>query len=78
MTFIFRKPTVADGEMHAKTMQKSVPVANLNLIQSVIVHPDPAPIIGEIEDYPLASSQFVQEVLSPFFGDKITARGKKI
>ena len=76
--FIYRKPTAADGESYAKGVQKSVPVANLNFIQSLIVHPEPGPVIEQLRNYPAAYAQFVSEVLSPFFGSNITAKGRKL
>jgi len=76
--FIYRRPTVADGECYAKTVQKSVPTANLNFIQSLIVFPEPGPIIDQLRDYPAAYAYFVQEAVSPFFGANFSARSRKL
>ena len=78
VTFIHRKPTTTDGEIYAKTAQKSVAVANLNLIQSLIIHPEPGPVIEQLRDYPAAYAQFVHEALAPFFGEITKARSMKL
>jgi len=76
--FIYRKPTTADIESHAKTSQKNPIVANLNLIQSLIVHPEPGPVIDSIREYPAAYAKFVDEALVPFFGANVTVKSKKL
>jgi hypothetical protein len=76
--FIYRKPTTADIESHSKTAQKNPIVANLNLLQSLIVHPEPGPLIAEIREYPAAYSRFVDEALIPFFGANVTVKSKKL
>ena len=76
--FIFRTPTTADIESHSKSAVKNPIVANLNLIQSLIVHPDPAPIINEIRDYPIAYGRFVDEVVAPFFGGNPSTKKTKL
>jgi hypothetical protein len=76
--FIYRKPTTADIESHAKAAQKNPIVANLNLIQSLIVSPEPGPVIGEIREYPAATGRFVDEAISPFFGANVTIKTKKL
>jgi hypothetical protein len=76
--FIYRKPTTADVESHAKAGQKNPIVANLNLIQSLIVHPDPGSVISEIREYPAATGRFVDEAISPFFGANVSIRTKKL
>jgi len=76
--FIYRKPTTADIESHAKTSQKNPIVANLNLIQSLIVHPEPGPVIEAIREYPAAYAKFVDEALVPFFGANVTVKSKKL
>jgi hypothetical protein len=76
--FIYRKPTTADIESHAKAGQKNPIVANLNLIQSLIVDPEPGPIIGEIKEYPMATGRFVDEAISPFFGANIAVKSRKL
>ena len=78
VTFIHRKPTTADGEVYAKTVQKSIPVANLNLIQSVILYPEPWTVVEQIKDFPATYAQFANEVLAPFFGADITAKSTKL
>lgn len=76
--FIWRKPTTADIEAHAKASQRNPIVANLNLIQSLIVHPDPAQIIDAIREYPAATGKFVDEAVSPFFGANVTVKRRKL
>jgi len=76
--FVYRKPTVADGECYAKATQKSVPVANLNFIQSLIIYPEPGPIIDQLREYPAAYAFFVQEEISPFFGANFSTKSKKL
>jgi hypothetical protein len=76
--FVFRTPVIADIESHSKSAQKNPIVANLNLIQSLIVYPEPWPIIDEIREYPVAYGRFVDEVLAPFFGGNSTARKTKL
>ena len=76
--FIYRKPTIADGEFYAKATQKSVPVANLNFIQSLIVFPEPVTVIDQLREYPSAYGNFVTEILSPFFGANFTSKSRKL
>ena len=76
--FIFRAPTTADIEAHSKTASKNPIVANLNLIQSLIVHPESGPVIEELRDYPVAYGRFVDEAISPFFGGNVTAKKQKL
>ena len=76
--FIYRKPTTADIESHAKSGQKNPLVANLNLIQSLIVHPEPGQVISEIREYPAATGRFVDEAISPFFGANVSIRTRKL
>jgi hypothetical protein len=76
--FIYRRPAVADGECYSKAAQKSVPVANLNFIQSLIVFPEPGPVIEQLREYPSAYAHFVQEIVSPFFGANFSARSRKL
>jgi hypothetical protein len=76
--FIYRKPTTADLEAHGKVSQRNPIVANLNLIQSLIVHPEPGPIIESIREYPAAYGRFVDEAIGPFFGANVTIKSKKL
>jgi hypothetical protein len=76
--FIWRRPTTADIESHAKAAQKNPIVANLNLIQSLIVHPEPGPVIAEIREYPAAYGRFCEEAIIPFFGANIAVKTKKL
>jgi hypothetical protein len=76
--FFYRKPSTADVEAHAKAQQRNPIIANLNLIQSLIVHPEPGPVIDAIRDYPMTYSRFVDEAVSPFFGANITVRSRKL
>jgi hypothetical protein len=76
--FIYRKPTTADIEAHSKAAQKNPIVANLNLIQSLIVHPEPGTVINEIREYPATTGRFVDEAISPFFGANVSIKTKKL
>jgi len=76
--FIYRKPSTADIESHAKASQKNPIVANLNLIQSLIVYPEPGPVIESIREYPAAYAKFVDEAVVPFFGANVTVKSRKL
>jgi len=76
--FIYRKPSTADIESHAKSSQKNPIVANLNLIQSLIVYPEAGPVIESIRNYPAAYAKFVDEAVVPFFGANVTVKSKKL
>ena len=76
--FVYRKPTTTDIESHAKAGQKNPIVANLNLVQSLIIHPEPGPVISEIREYPAAVGRFVDEAISPFFGANVSIKTKKL
>jgi hypothetical protein len=76
--FLYRKPTTADIEAHQKAAQRSPMVANLNILQSLIVHPDPAPIIEKVRDYPAVYGRFIDEAISPFFGANVTVKSRKL
>jgi hypothetical protein len=76
--FIYRKPTTVDVESRSKAGQRNPIVANLNLIQSLIVHPEPGPIIEEIREYPAAYGRFVDEAVSPFFGANVSVKSRKL
>jgi len=76
--FIYRKPITADIESHVKSSQKNPIVANLNLLQSIIVDPEPGPIIESIREYPAAYGRFVDEAITPFFGANVTVKSKKL
>ena len=76
--FLYRKPITADLEAHAKVSQRNPIVANLNLIQSLIVRPEPGPLIEEIREYPAAYGRFVDEAISPFFGANVTIKSRKL
>jgi hypothetical protein len=76
--FIFRKPTTADMENYVKSSQKNPLVANLNLVQSLIVHPEAGSVIEQIREYPNAVGRFIDEAVSPFFGANATVRSRKL
>jgi hypothetical protein len=76
--FIYRKPVTADIEAHAKTGQRNPIIANLNLVQSLIVYPEPGSVIEEIREYPAAYGRFVDEAVSPFFGANVSVRSRKL
>lgn len=76
--FIYRKPVLADMEAYSKAAQKNAITANLNLIQSLIVAPEPALVIAKLRDYPAAYSRFVDDVISPFFGANVAVKSRKL
>lgn len=76
--FLYRKPTTADIEAHSKSSMRNPLVANLNILQSLIVYPEAAPIIDKVRDYPAAYGRFVDEAISPFFGANVTVRSRKL
>jgi len=76
--FIYRKPSTADIESHAKAAAKNPIIANLNLIQSLIVFPEAGPVIESIRNYPAAYAKFVDEAVVPFFGANVTVKSKKL
>jgi hypothetical protein len=76
--FIFRKPTAADMESYVKSSQKNPLVANLNLVQSLIVHPEAGSVIEQIREYPNAVGRFIDDAVSPFFGANATVRSRKL
>ncbi|MDR1175327.1 MAG: hypothetical protein LBK83_07655 [Treponema sp.] len=76
--FIYRRPTMADVESHAKAAQRNPIVANLNIITSLIVHPESGAVIGEIREYPAACARFVDEAVNPFFGANVSVRSRKL
>lgn len=78
LEFIYRKPVLADMEAYSKAAQKNAITANLNLIQSLIVEPEPAPVIVKLRDYPAAYSRFVDDVVSPFFGANVAVKSRKL
>jgi hypothetical protein len=76
--FIFRKPSQADVEAFQKAAVKNAIVANINFIQSLIVHPEPRPVVNELREYPMAASRFVDEELGPFLGAHTVTSRKKL
>ena len=77
--FIFREPKTVDVEAYSKNSQTvGVITGNLNLIQSLIVHPDPASVIDRIRDYPNAYGRFIEAVIQPFFGANAAVHKRKL
>lgn len=77
--FIFREPKTADVEAYQKNVQTVGAITgNLNLIQSLIVHPEAGSVVGEIRDYPNAINKFMEDIINPFFGAKAVARKRKL
>jgi hypothetical protein len=76
--FVWRKPAIADVEAHTKASQRNPITANLNLVQSLIVHPEPGPVIEAVREYPAAYGKFVEEAVIPFFGANVSVRTKKL
>ena len=78
VSFLYRKPTTADIEAHAKASQRNPLVANLNLVQSLIVYPESGPVIARLRDYPATTGRFVDEAISPFFGANVAVKSRKL
>ena len=76
--FVYRKPTTADLEAHGAQATKNPIVANLNLLASLIIYPDPGPIIEKIREYPVAYGRFVDECIVPFYGANVQTKRKKL
>jgi hypothetical protein len=76
--FIYRRPTTADIESHARAAQKNPIVANLNIIASMIVYPESGPVIDQIREFPAAYGRFVDEAISPFFGANVSIKSRKL
>jgi len=76
--FVYRRPNMADIESHAKSSGKNGVAANLNLLQSLIVHPEPGPVIEAIRDFPMATNKFVEEAVVPFFGANVAVRKRRL
>ncbi|GHU01846.1 hypothetical protein FACS1894147_02500 [Spirochaetia bacterium] len=77
--FVFREPKTSDVEAYSKNSQTvGVVTGNLNLVQSLIVYPEPAGIIDSIREYPNAYGRFIEGVIQPFFGANAAARKKKL
>lgn len=77
--FIFREPKTADVEAYSKNVQTIGAITgNLNLIQSLIVHPEPASIIDQIREYPNAYGRFIEVVIQPFFGANAQVQKRKL
>lgn len=78
IAFVYRKPTTTDVELYSKTAQKNALVANLNLIQTLMVYPEPGPVIAQIREYPAAYGRFVDEAVMPFFGANVTVKKQRL
>jgi hypothetical protein len=76
--FLYRKPTTADIEAFSKASQRNPVIANLNLVQSLIILPAPGSVISQIREYPSAYGRFVDEAVMPFFGGNVTVRRQKL
>jgi hypothetical protein len=76
--FIFRKPTVVDMESYTKACQKNPLLANLNLVQSLVVFPEAGRVIELLREYPSAVGRFIDEAVSPFFGANTVVRSRKL
>jgi hypothetical protein len=77
--FIFREPKTADVEAYSKNAQTvGVITGNLNLIQSLIVYPDPASVVEVIRDYPNAYGKFIEAVIQPFFGANAAVQKRRL
>jgi hypothetical protein len=78
VAFIYRKPTTADIESFTKASQRNPLLASQNLVQSLVIHPEPKTIIEQVREYPSACGRFVDEAISPFFGANVVVRSRKL
>ena len=77
--FIFREPKTVDVEAYSKNAQTvGIITANLNFIQTLVVYPEPAPVVESIRQYPNAYGKVIESVIQPFFGGNATASKKKL
>jgi hypothetical protein len=77
--FIFRRPKTSDVEAYAKNAQTvGFVTGNLNLLQSLVVYPEPASVVESVREFPNAYGKFVETVVQPFFGSAVEARGRKL
>jgi hypothetical protein len=76
--FIYRKPTTADMENYTRSCQKNPIMANLNLVQSLVVFPEAVKVIVQLQDYSIAVGRFVDDAISPFFGANATVRSREL
>jgi hypothetical protein len=77
--FIYRRPKTSDVEAYSKNVQSvGVITGNLNMIQSLVVYPEPAGIVGKLREYPNAYGRFMEAVIQPFFGASVEARSRKL
>jgi hypothetical protein len=77
--FIFRGPKTADVEAYSKNAQTvGIITANLNFIQTLVVYPEPAPVVESIRLYPNAYGKFIESAIRPFFGGNAAASKKKL
>jgi uncharacterized iron-regulated protein len=76
--FIWRKPLTVDLEAYSKVAQRNVMAANLNMMQSLIVYPEPAEVVAQIREYPGAYGRFVEEAVMPFFGSHAIVSRRKL
>lgn len=78
LEFVYKKPVVADMEAFNKAAAKSGFTAQSNLLNSLIVYPEPGEITGALREYPPVVAEFVEENIVPFFGSAITSKSSRI
>jgi len=78
--FIHKKPFFEDYESFQNEIQKQgSSVATLNLIAGIIVYPEPAEIVTQLQACPMATDKWMLENISPFFGgDVLEATSTKL
>lgn len=74
----FRPPTMDEIERLQSTAQKSPRVGNMELLRTVIVHPDAKGVVDALQDLPAVVGRFVQDEIMPFLGEYKGAEIKEL
>ena len=69
ISFVYRPLTVEEVERSQTTAQKLATVANLQLLESIIVHNHEKDAVEELRDLPGIVGQFIQNEVIPFLGE---------
>lgn len=73
--FIWAAPSYGDAAEFARQAQQSPVMANAHLLQTCIVHPDPAATMGRLRAQPLAVGRFIDRFISPLLGSTTEIAG---
>lgn len=67
--FLYREPTYEDAERLSTEVKGSPLVAYRNLLAGIVVAPERAEILRQMERYPYAMMRFMDRQVMPFFGE---------